>query len=308
MRRMRHPLPLVLAAALATAAAAQDQRFTVAIVRPDGALVPFAAYDAGRWERAWPEADEATDIEAVDNVPSVWRRRGVRVPDVWHVWPASGAPAIQAQVNGIELVQTHCQQQIALKTDLPGVKARNRLKFGIAIDSARIPVSAVEEVHRSDAHWAAAERAALAGFSQLEAAQASNDREDLPRETPAPVARITALYREMQAPQSPMYFVAEKKYRTARSPQDAQCTAMTIMTGWLVLTDSDAYAVLDPKVFVTDCDAKVVQTAVPLGAFRVSTQLYWVMEEHAYEGEGYSIAELRRSGIRYPIQVNGGGC
>ena len=62
------------------------------------------------------------------------------------------------------------------------------------------------------------------------------------------------------------------------------------------------------KVFLTDCDAKGARTAVPLGAFRVSNQLYWVMQEHGYEDEGYLIAELRQSGIRYPIEVNGGGC
>ena len=305
---MRHPLPLVLAAVVITSAAAQGQRFTVAIVRSGGALVAFAAYDAGRWERAWPEADEATDIKAVDNVPSVWRRRGGRVPDVWRVWPASGAPGVQVHVNGVEVVETHCQGQIALKTDLSSAKAQHPLKFGIAIDSASVPVSAVEEIHRSDAEWAAAEQAALASFSRLEAAQATKDRGRLPRETPVPVAHITALYRQMNAPRSPMYFVAEKKYSKARSPQDAQCTAVTIMTGWLVPMDSGSYAVLDPKVFLTDCDAKEVTTAVPLGAFRVSNQLYWVIQQHGYEDESYLIAELRQSGIRFPIEVNGGGC
>ena len=305
---MRHLLSLVLAAMMITSAAAQDQRFTVAIVRSDGALVPFAAYDAGRWERAWPEADEATDVKAVDSVPSVWRRRAGRVPGVWRVWPASGAPGTQVQVNGVEVVEAHCQGQIALKTDLTSAKAQHPFKFGIAIDSASITVSAIEEVPRSDAQWAAAERAALASFSLLEAAQTTKDRAQPPRETPAPVAQIRALYRQMKAPRSPMYFVAEKKYSTARSPQDAQCSAVTIMTGWLVPTDTGTYTVLDPKVFLTDCDAKEVRTAVPLGAFRVSNQLYWVIQEHGYEDESYLIAELRQSGIRYPIEVNGGGC
>ena len=305
---MRHPLPLLLAAMVITSAAAQGQRFTVAIVRPDGALVPFAAYDAGRWERAWPEPDEATDAKAVDSVPSVWRRRDGRVPDVWRVWPSSGAPGITVQVNGVEVVEAHCQRQIALKTDLSSAKAEHPLKFGIAIDSASIPVSAVEEVHRSDAQWAAAERAALASFSQLEAAQATRDRGQLPRETPAPVAQITALYRQIKTPRSPMYFVAEKKYSTARYPEYAQCTAVTIMTGWLMPTDTGTYAVLQPRVFLTDCDAKEARRAVPFGAFRVSNQLYWVIQEHGYEDESYLIVELRQSGIRYPIEVNGGGC
>ena len=105
-----------------------------------------------------------------------------------------------------------------------------------------------------------------------------------------------------------MYFVAEKKYSTARYPEAAQCTAVTIMTGWLMPTDTGTYAVLHPRVFLTDCDAKEGRTAVPFGAFRVSNQLYWVIQEHGYEDESYLIAELRQSGIRYPIEVNGGGC
>src|SRR3954471_7780842 len=125
MNEMRHSLPLVLAAMVITSAAAQGQRFTVAIVRSDGALVPFAAYDAGRWERAWPAPEEATDIKAVDNVPSVRSRRGGRVPDVWRVWPASGAPGVHVHVNGVEVVEAYCERQIALRTDLSSTKVQH---------------------------------------------------------------------------------------------------------------------------------------------------------------------------------------
>ena len=305
---MRHLLSLVLAAMVITTAAAQGERFTVAIVRSDGALVPFAAYDAGRWERAWPEADEATDLKAVDNVPSVWRRRGAPVPDVWRVWPASGAPVTQVRVNGVEVVEAHCEGQVALKTNLPKTKAEHPLKFGIALDSSSIPVGAVEEVRRSDSIWAEAERAVLASFSRLETAQATRNGEQWPRETPVPVTQITALYREAKSPRSPLYFVAEKKYRTARFPQDPQCSALTMMTGWLVPTDAGTFNLLDPKVFLTDCDAKEVRTGLPLAAFRVWGQLFWVLQEHGYEDETYLIAEIRESEVHYPIEVNGGGC
>jgi hypothetical protein len=306
---MRHPfLPLVLVALVITSAAAQDQRFTVAIVRPDGGLVPFAAYDAGRWERAWPEADEATDITAVDSVPSVWTRRGGRVPNVWRVWPASGGTPIQAQVGGIEVVQAHCTGQVALKTNLPKIKADHPLKFGVALDSSSVPVGAVEEVRRSDSLWAAVELAVLARFSRLETAQATRSGEQLPRETPVPATRITALYREAKSPRSPLYFIAEKKYRTARFPQDLQCSASTMMTGWLVPTDDGTFALLDPKVFLTDCDAKVTRTGLPLAAIRVSDQLFWILQEHGYEDETYLIAEIGPTDVRYPIKVNGGGC
>ena len=181
---MRRSLPLLLAALVITSLAAQGQRFTVAIVRSDGGLVPFAAYDAGRWERAWPEADEATDAKIIDSVPSVWRRRRGRVPDVWRVWPASGGTPIDAKVSGLELVEAHCSGQVALKTNLPKAKTEHPLKFGIAVDSSSVPVGAVEQVRRSDSVWAAAERAVLANFSRLETAQAAKNGEHLPRETP----------------------------------------------------------------------------------------------------------------------------
>lgn len=305
---MRNAAPLILAALVATSAVAQDQRFTVAIVRPDGALVPFAGYDAGRWERAWPEADEAIDVTSVDRVPSVWRKRGDRVPDVWRVFPASGGTPIQAQAAGIEVVEAHCSRQVALKTNLPRTKAEHPLKFGVAVDSSAVRVAAVEQLGRSDAVWAAAERTVLASFSKLEIAQAATSGAQLPRETPAPVVQITALYGERKLPRSPLYFVAEKKYRAARFPRDPKCNALTRMTGWLVPTDDGTFTLLGPKVFLTDCDLKETRTGVPFAALRVSGQSFWVLQDHGYEDETYLIVEIRASEIRYPIEVNGGGC
>ena len=122
------------------------------------------------------------------------------------------------------------------------------------------------------------------------------------------MTQVRALYREAKSPRSPLYFVAEKKYRTARSPQDSRCGALTMMTGWLVPTDDGTFTVLDPKVLLTDCDAKEARTGVPLAAFRVSGELFWVLQEHGYEDETYLMVEIRASEVRYPIGVNGGGC
>jgi hypothetical protein len=81
-----------------------------------------------------------------------------------------------------------------------------------------------------------------------------------------------------------------------------------MMTGWLVPRDTGTYSLLDPKVFVTDCDAKEARTGLPLAAFHISGQLFWVLQEHGYEDETYLIAEIREAEIRYPIEANGGGC
>ena len=67
--KIRTCLQLMLVALLISTAGAQSERFALAIVRLDGRIVPFAAYDGGRWERAWPEADEATDDWTSESLP-----------------------------------------------------------------------------------------------------------------------------------------------------------------------------------------------------------------------------------------------
>jgi hypothetical protein len=301
-------LQMALAALLIATGSAQSERFTLAIVRLDGRIVPFAAYDRGRWEQAWPEADEATDgTPTIDNTPSVWRRRGDQVPNVWRVWPSSGASRIDAHITGVEIVEAHCQRQVALATDLPEAQRDHPFKLGVAVDS-NLSLGSIEEVRRSDVVWKTAEQVVAANFSRLEAAKAQADRVQLLPESPAPVAQITKLYREAKSPRSPMYFIADKNYRTARSPQDPGCNALTIMTGWLVPTELGTLILRDPKVFLTDCDAKEVRTALPLAALRVSDRLFWVLQEHGYEDESYVIAEVGSSDVRYPIAVNGGDC
>jgi hypothetical protein len=215
---------------------------------------------------------------------------------------------IDVKVSGLDVVEAHCSGQVALKTNLLTANVEHPLKFGIAVDASSVVVGTVEQVRRSDSVWAAAERAVLADFSRLETAQAARNGEQLPRESPTPAVQITALYRQAKSARSPLYVVAEKKYRTPRFAQDPQCSTLTIVTGWLIPTDAGTYRVLDPRVFVTDCDAKEARIGLPLAAFRISGRLFWVLQEHGYEDETYLIADIRETAIQYPIDVNGGGC
>jgi hypothetical protein len=309
--RLRPWLVLGLATALISLQAVQPARFTLAIVRLDGRLVPFAAYDGRRWERPWPEADEAfKGAPTIDEVPNIWRTRGEPAPRVWRVTPVSGAPLREARVTGADVVDAHCLKQVALTTNLPAtepVKDEHGTKFGVAVDSD-LPIGAVQAISRSDAAWSSAERVVVANFDALEAARALAAREQVVRESPTPLPQMTHLYSENKAPRSPMYFIAEKKYKTARAPQTAECGAATIVTGWLMVDGAGTVLLREADVFLTDCDAKGVRRGLPLGAFRVATQLFWVLQEHGYEDETYRVAEIGPAGITYPITFLGGGC
>lgn len=105
-----------------------------------------------------------------------------------------------------------------------------------------------------------------------------------------------------------MYFVAERKYRTPSSPQDPSCERITVMTGWLLPTADGGLMLADAKVFLTDCDEKDVRTDLPLAAVHISNRVFWVLQRHGYEDEAYVIAEIGPTDVRYPIEVNGGGC
>jgi hypothetical protein len=45
-----------------------------------------------------------------------------------------------------------------------------------------------------------------------------------------------------------------------------------------------------------------------MAVLHVSSQLFWALQEHGYEDETYLIADIGPTDIRYPIEVDGGGC
>jgi hypothetical protein len=76
------------------------------------------------------------------------------------------------------------------------------------------------------------------------------------------VPTLAVLYRESKWPHSPLYFIAEKEYRTARFPQNPGCAALTQITGWLVPTEDGKLTLRSPKVFLTDCDVMESRTTL----------------------------------------------
>jgi hypothetical protein len=300
-------LSFALTILLAALADAQDEKFAIAIVRANGGLIPFASYAGGQWTKAWPEADEALEpTPNIENVPSVWLKRGERVPNRWWLWPITGDKPIQTKIKGVEVTDAHCQGQVALTTTLPTKEGYDHLKLGVAVDSDRA-LGRIEEVNRADADWKAAQKVITASFSRLEATKAAASNQRLIQETPSPAPEIRTLYREAKSSQSPLYFTAVKKYRT-RDPRDPRCEILTIMTGWLSPGDNGNMSLIAPKVYLTNCDAMEVDTALPLAVIRAGGRLFWVLQEHGYEDEKYVVAEIAPVQVRYVISVNGGGC
>ena len=86
VRKLVLPLVLCLTAAVVLSAADAKVRFALGVLRRDGILIPFAAYDDGDWSVPWPNSPRriARPI-SLDDVPQKWW--GPQEPEApWRAW------------------------------------------------------------------------------------------------------------------------------------------------------------------------------------------------------------------------------
>jgi hypothetical protein len=300
---------MVLVLSLTQIAASAPRPFTVAVVRDDGRLVPFAAWNGASWEAA-VLAGALSTAPALDDISGVWSRQGERLPRTWRVWRAAGGPPLWARVRAAEVVDHHCERGLALATNLrmppteefAGVEST----FGVAMHDLAVHVRTIEVVAASTLR-SAAERVIRPAFDSREKARAEETQRTLPHDRPIPAVRITRLLRQAGRSRSPLYFEAERVYATGPGG-DLSCPFHTIMTGWLGSTDDGGLALLDSSVFVTDCDRKEARSGLPLAALRVASHWFWIMREHGYEDETFHIVETGPAHVREALEVEGGGC
>lgn len=108
-------------------AAPRPGTFSLGVLRRDGILIPFAAFDGQRWSNPWPTPDHPPDMPInVADIPKSWWRD--KAPTLeWNVVPfgapSPGAPATNGgsrrtvHVNGINWYPAGCIQGAGLRTD-----------------------------------------------------------------------------------------------------------------------------------------------------------------------------------------------
>jgi hypothetical protein len=108
----------IVALALGAAPGESDgtrSAFGVGVLRRDGIIIPFGAFDGKRWSNSWPlPALELTIPIGLRGVPSKWW--GPTGPlETWQVWRA-GEPQ-RVNVVQTDWVDVHCVRQIGLRSD-----------------------------------------------------------------------------------------------------------------------------------------------------------------------------------------------
>jgi len=299
------------AAVLATLGAATPARgaFGVGVLRRDGVIIPFAAFNGKRWSSPWPvpalSLTVPVDLRAL---PSRWWGPTPAL-ETWEATTIAGPLALR--VVQPEWVDVQCQRQIGLRTDYrsergaPPPSEQPYPKDGLAVSPAQ-PIEPIKMVVGESADvrpllpellkaFNDAERIVEGRFGHPMARRVREGREPL----------IEALYAVGDSPR--IYYVeAIRQYRQLGLAV-ADCTAIAFGTGWFVRDDAGVRP-LKMAVDLLNCNRYGASYMLPFGAMRLNDRLFWLAQFAGWEHERYVVLEIKAKTVDVIVNAWGGSC
>jgi hypothetical protein len=313
------PAPSLVAAA-ARQSNASSSHLVFAVVRNDGLLLPFAAFDGRKWSTPWPDQIEgpgAPDLPAnLASVPEDWW--GGAAPGLWNLWPRGAASATRIALQSPVMMRIGASRQLGFRTDRPPVPPPVPPfelpfpKMGIAIagDANLEPISAVSPlappwktltVSLRDEIDKAEERSirALRGNARWTHPFKLEARAKVPQELEAwYIARLADSSINLS------YVEVVKKYPLL--PADEGCGLETFVSGWIHHDDGLQKPRARLKAVITYCDRRGVSYMLPFGQLRVAGRTHWVVQMSARDHEWYAVIEGRADEAKYVAEYQAG--
>jgi hypothetical protein len=306
---------LVAALAAAGVTGAERQKFTLAALRRDGVIIPFASFDGRAWSLHWPDSDarEPLPISLAD-IPKKWW--GPQGPDAPWTARLAGGETRPLKLTKPVHAKVFCSGHPALGTDYNGgpldpreptvpkdglavagdVKIEDILSISIhAPDAKRVIDMISDEFNRE-------ETLAEQHFINWRHPFAPDERKRYPIE-------LEAFYRSIQSTSRGAWkttFV-EAVRRFPPRPQDRGCGLITFARGWITEQEGKK-PVFDLGARITYCDRAEVSFMLPLGRMLLDNEVYWAYQISSWRDELYSVSRLRPDGVRPVVAIAGGGC
>ncbi len=283
--------------------------FGIGILRRDGIIVPFGAFDGKRWSNGWPAPNvDVTVPIRVSDVPSRWWGP-TTVLERWQAWIAGEPQTLR--VTQLDWVDAHCVRQVALRSDYrPPTAAPPRTeqpypKDGLAVSPAQ-PVERIAALSPSSDDVRVLTPALLDAFNAAERVLADQHGHPVSRRArEGRVPDIEAIYAVGEHPR--IYYVeASRRYRQLGQRAD-QCAALAFGTGWFS-RDGDHVQALEMGVDLLGCDRAGASYMLPLGALRVAKRLFWVAQFSGWDHERYAVVEIKPKTVEAVLSVWGGSC
>ncbi len=316
-RTSRRLAAALLLAALAAAGpqAAERRKFSLAALRRDGVIIPFASFDGRGWSLHWPDSDVAVPLPiSLADVPKKWW--GPQGPDApWTARLAEGETRPLTLGKPVH-AKVFCSGHPAVATDYRGGPFDPREptvpKDGLAVagdvkiddiitvsvnspDAKRLVQTITDEFNRQEV--LAAEH-----FTRWVHPFAPSQRMRYPIE-------LEAFYRSTDSTSRGRWQTTyvEAVRRFPPRPTDNGCGLITFVRGWITEREGKD-PVINIGARVTYCDRAEVSFMLPFGRVALENEVYWVYQISSWRDEFYSVSRTRPDGVHPVVAVAGGGC
>lgn len=295
--------------------AEKDLHLSLAVVRADGIMLPFASYNDGSWDVPWPGPNAGFMVPlTIEDVPKKWW--GAAGPEAaWKAWLANEQTRDLKLVRPVQ-IQIFCTLRLGVATDyrgtLPAQPMPTLPKDALAV-AGGMPPGPIQTVSKLSpdtkrvgalitAKFNQAEKLAARAFTAWEHPFDESERQTYPIE-------IETIYRSVETTKrgtwSTSYIEAVRKF-PAR-PGDRGCGLITYAYGW-IREEQGKPARIDLAAKVTYCDREGVPFMQPFGRLQLKGEVFWVYQLSSWRDEVYAISRVRPDKVEPVLAVSGGFC
>jgi hypothetical protein len=289
--------------------------FVLGVLRRDGLVLPFGAFDGKFWEAKWPTSLRSHELPiTMEDVPERWwgRARPERSMTHWAQGRKVGTIALQRPT----VVPVMCGTRLWLRSDytskdpLPPPREQPQPKDGLVVSGPQT-IEALPAVPPTSPEWSASAVALLDEFDKVEesaARQYMEWRHPVPRSLRRRIPiEIEALYRVPMEDEGWIAYYVEAVRKYPPGPDDAGCGLVTFVSGWMRLGPKGR-PMLDVGARVTYCDRRGAAYMLPLGLITLDAKRYWIYQISGYDREWYVVARPTRKAIELHVEYPAGSC
>ena len=306
----------LIAAVLPRAASLQEQTspFLLSVLRRDGVVIPFAAFDGRRWSKRWPDRLPVERPISLRDIPSSW----------WGAEPAlkmrhwsDGANVGEVTITSPGIGPLMCEPRLTLRSDYkasqpaPPAFVLPFPKDGLLV-AGDVPVATIATVDLTGDEAKRVLALAVDDFNREESRASSvftawrhpvkaDERKKVP-------VTLEAIYRApTDDAEWTAYFVeAIREYPPGPKETDA-CGLATYVSGW-VMTHQRERPYVRIGARITYCDRKGVGYMLPFGLVRAGGKNYWVFQYAGFERESYEVIRPGRRNVETAVVFDAGSC
>jgi hypothetical protein len=297
--------------------------FSLAILRRDGLLIPFASYD-GQWKNHWPPPGKTEDMPlSAADIPKGWWPDKKPIT-AWKVSPIGSGPINlrDVQVKSVNWFIAGCLQAVGLITDYrpmtlpPPPRVRPYPKDALAY-AGDVTIDRIDVVGQNDSIVKSIQDALPAEINKKEDAAidiighgwkhsyTTEERKKVP-------ISLEALYRVPKGMEGRnlYYFEAVKRYFMPKeNVAERSCDLVTFASGWVTLTPQGLLGDLNARVRISSCDYAQARFMLPLGAVVIDDVHHWIVQWSNPAVESYAIMKPNKDGnMEVEFEVFGGSC